>query len=94
LRDNLKLRRIIESAKFQALWPTPLRLDQNAKGKFENLSSGFSEARPFSAMTGGRADFVKVDDPHSTETAESDTERATTIRIFREGISDRLNDVT
>ncbi|WP_226951502.1 hypothetical protein [Rhizobium terrae] len=94
LRDNLKLSRLIESDKFQTLWPLKLRDDQNAKGKFENTGNGFSEARPFSSMTGGRGDRVKVDDPHSTETAESDTERQTAVRIFREGISDRLNDVT
>jgi predicted phage terminase large subunit-like protein len=94
LRDNMKLRRLIESEKFQALWPLKLRDDQNAKGKFENTGNGFSEARPFSSMTGGRGDRVKVDDPHSTETAESDAERQTAVRIFREGISDRLNDVT
>jgi predicted phage terminase large subunit-like protein len=93
LRDNIKLRRLVESEKFQALWPLKLRDDQNAKGKFENTGNGFSEARPFSSMTGGRGDRVKIDDPHSTETAESDTERETTVRIFREGISDRLNDV-
>lgn len=92
LRDNVKLRRLIESERFQTLWPLALRDDQNAKGKFENTGSGFSEARPFSSMTGGRGDRVKVDDPHSTETAESETERATTVRIFREGITDRLND--
>ncbi|UIY28713.1 phage terminase large subunit [Neorhizobium galegae] len=94
LRDNMKLRRLVESEKFQTLWPLKLRDDQNAKGKFENTGSGFSEARPFSSMTGGRGDRVKIDDPHSTETAESDTERQTGVRIFREGISDRLNDVT
>lgn len=94
LRDNVKLRRLIESDRYQALWPLKLRDDQNAKGKFENTGNGFSEARPFSSMTGGRGDRVKIDDPHSTETAESDTERETAVRIFREGISDRLNDVT
>lgn len=94
LRDNLKLRRLIESDQFQALWPLKLRGDQNAKGKFENTGNGFSEARPFGSMTGGRGDRVKIDDPHSTETAESDTERATAVRIFREGVTDRLNDLT
>ncbi|MGB1561563.1 MAG: phage terminase large subunit [Sinimarinibacterium flocculans] len=94
LRDNLKLRRLVESEKYQALWPLQLRADQNAKGKFENTENGFSEARPFSSMTGGRGDRVKIDDPHSTETAESDAERETAVRIFREGISDRLNDIT
>jgi predicted phage terminase large subunit-like protein len=92
LRDNLKLRRLVESDKFQAIWKLDLRDDQNAKGKFENTGNGFSEARPFKSMTGGRGDRVKIDDPHSTETAESDAERATTIRTFREGITDRLND--
>ncbi|ALC12490.1 phage terminase large subunit [Sphingopyxis sp. 113P3] len=94
LRDNVKLRRLVESDKYQALWPLKLRDDQNAKGKFENTGNGFSEARPFSSMTGGRGDRVKIDDPHSTETAESETERQTAVRIFREGITDRLNDVT
>lgn len=94
LRDNLKLRRLVESDRFQALWPLQLRGDQNAKGKFENVENGFSEARPFGSMTGGRGDRVKIDDPHSTETAESDPERETAVRIFREGLSDRLNDIT
>lgn len=94
LRDNVKLRRLIESDKFQALWPLKLRDDQNAKGKFENTGNGFSEARPFSAMTGGRGDRVKVDDPHSVDSAESDTERVSAVQTFREGITDRLNDVT
>lgn len=94
LRDNIKLRRLVESEQYQMLWSLKLRDDQNAKGKFENTGSGFSEARPFSSMTGGRGDRVKIDDPHSTETAESDVERQAAVRIFREGISDRLNDVT
>ena len=94
LRDNIKLRRLVESDKYRAVWPLDLRADQNAKGKFENTENGFSEARPFTSMTGGRGDRVKIDDPHSTETAESDAERETAVRVFREGISDRLNDIT
>lgn len=94
LRDNVKLRRLIESEKYQALWPLKLRDDQNAKGKFENTGNGFSEARPFSAMTGGRGDRVKIDDPHSVDSAESDAERLSAVQTFREGITDRLNDVT
>jgi hypothetical protein len=79
-RDNMKLRDLVKSAKFQALWPLPIRDDADAKGKFINTKSGFSEARPFSSMTGGRGNRVKVDDPHSTETAESDVERETADR--------------
>lgn len=93
-RDNQKLRDLVTSEKFQALWPLTLRDDQNAKGKFVNTKSGFSEARPFSKMTGGRANRVKIDDPHDTEAAESDVQRATAVRIMREAISDRMNDPT
>lgn len=94
MRDNTKMRRLVESEWYQSLWPeVRMASDQNAKGKFENTASGGREGRPFASMTGGRGDRVIIDDPHSTETAESDTERRNTIRIFRESISDRLNDL-
>lgn len=94
MRDNTKMRRLVESEWFQSLWPeVRMSPDQNAKGKFENTKSGGREGRPFASMTGGRGDRVIIDDPHSTETAESDVERKNTIRIFRESISDRLNDL-
>ena len=94
LRDNTKMRRLVESEWYRSLWPeVELRSDQNAKGKFENTKSGGREGRPFASMTGGRGDRVIIDDPHSTETAESDVERANAVRIFRESISDRLNDL-
>lgn len=91
-RDNLKLRDLVTSDKFQALWPLELRDDANGVRKFINTKSGFSEARPFSKMTGGRANRVKIDDPHDTENAESPVQRAKTVKIMREAISDRVND--
>jgi predicted phage terminase large subunit-like protein len=94
LRDNMKLRDLVRSPKFQALWPLTIRDDADAKGKFINTASGFAEARPFSKMTGGRANRVKIDDPHDTEAAESEVQRETAVRIMREAISDRLNDPT
>lgn len=95
IRDNLKMRRLVESDWYQDLWGDKVKLvkDQNAKKKFENTATGFREGRPWVSLTGGRGDRNIFDDPHSTETAESDTERATTVRIFREGASDRLNDL-
>lgn len=93
-RDNLKLRDLVTSEKFQALWPLALRTDTNAISKFANTATGWCEARPFSKMTGGRANRVKIDDPHDTEAAESPVQRATAVRIMREAISDRLNDPT
>lgn len=95
LRDNVKMRRLIESEKFRMLWPElVLASDQNAKTKFENTSRGYREGRAFASMTGGRGDRVIIDDPHSVDTAESDTERASTVKTFREAIPDRLNDMT
>lgn len=94
MRDNTKMRRLVESEWYQAMWPTVrMAHDQNAKGKFENTASGGREGRTFASLTGGRGDRVIIDDPHSTETAESDVERKNTIRIFRESITDRLNDL-
>lgn len=46
----------------------------------------------FYAGSGNRVLVANCDDPHSTETAESPAERARTIRKFREGAINRLND--
>ena len=43
-------------------------------------------------MTSQRGDRLIIDDPHSTESAESEVERQTTTRKFREGATNRLND--
>lgn len=93
-RDNQKMRRLVTSPEFRALWPeVVLAPDQNAKGKFENTLTGGREGRAFGSLTGGRGDRLIIDDPHSVTTAESDTQRATTVQIFREAITDRLNDM-
>lgn len=93
IRDNMKMRKLITSDWYRGLYPdVMLASDQNEKRKFENTRGGFREGRAFGSMTGGRGHRVIIDDPHSTETAESDTERRNTIRIFRESLSDRLND--
>lgn len=46
----------------------------------------------FFAGDGNRVLVANCDDPHSTDTAESPTERATATRRFREGAVNRLND--
>jgi predicted phage terminase large subunit-like protein len=94
-RDNAKMRRLVESEKFRALWPeVQFAKDQNAKTKFENTKRGGRECRAFKSMTGGRGDRVIIDDPHTVNTAESDVERAATVTTFREAIPDRLNDMS
>lgn len=92
VRDNLKARRLIQSAWFQRLWPLALTSDQNAKTKFENDRMGFREAMPFTSMTGSRGDRLNVDDPLSVDDAGSQAKREAVITTFSEALPTRLND--
>lgn len=91
IRDNVKMRRLIESDWYQARWPMQLVSDQNAKGKFENDSTGFREAMAFKGMTGSRGDRVLIDDPLSVANALSEAERESANTTFRESVPLRLN---
>lgn len=91
IRDNVKMRRLIQSDWFQALWPIAMAGDQNAKTYFENEKTGWRQACPVTSMTGRRGDRVLWDDPHSVEDAHSDVELESANRIFRETLPTRLN---
>ena len=90
-RDSRKTRDLIRSAWFQGLWPE-VQLVRAGEMSFANSDTGTREGVPFGSLTGQRGDRLIIDDPHSTETAESDAERERTTRKFREGALDRLND--
>jgi len=64
---------LVQSEWYQERWALKL-LSEGAK-KFENDKHGWREAIPFNSLTAGRADRLIIDDPHSTETAESDKEK-------------------
>jgi predicted phage terminase large subunit-like protein len=91
IRDNMKCRRLIQSAWYQKLWPVQLTSDQNAKGKFENGATGFREAMAFTSMTGSRGDRVILDDPHSVDDANSPVKLDADILTFREALPSRVN---
>lgn len=91
IRDNLRCRRLIQSEWYQRLWPTPLTGDQNAKTKFENTSTGFREAMPFTSLTGSRGDRVIIDDPLSVDDAASEAKREAVNQTFLEAVPTRLN---
>lgn len=91
-RDARRMRDLVESEWYQALWGEQITLTRAGEKSFANTAQGGREALPFSSLTGGRGDRVIIDDPHSTETAESEADRATTTRIFRESVPTRLND--
>jgi predicted phage terminase large subunit-like protein len=91
VRDNMKCRRLIQSAWYQRLWPLALTSDQNAKTKFENAATGFREAMAFTSMTGSRGDRVILDDPHSVDDANSPAKLQGDILTFREALPSRVN---
>lgn len=90
VRDSRKTRDLIQSAWFQELWP--ITFTRNAEDDFANDKFGSRAAKPFLGLTSGRGDRLAWDDPHSTEKAESDPERARTARVFRESVTSRIND--
>ncbi|WP_342588372.1 phage terminase large subunit [Phyllobacterium phragmitis] len=85
------MRDLVNSEWYQSLWPE-VKLTRLGEASFANDKTGFREGVPFQSMTGGRGDRVIIDDPHSTETAESPAERQRTTRIFRESVPSRVND--
>src|SRR5437762_2824184 len=93
-RDSVRCRRLIESAWYQQRWGDRYQLsdDQNQKSRFENTRTGYRVVVPMSAGTGERGDYVVVDDPHSVDQAESDTERRSAIEWWNGSMATRLND--
>ena len=88
-RDARRMRDLVSSEWYRSLWPE-IELHRAAELSFETTARGAREGMPFQSLTGGRGDRVIIDDPHSTETAESEAERARTTRIFRESVPTRL----
>lgn len=93
IRDSVKCRTLIESSWYQERWGDrfALREDQNEKKKFENDRTGYRVIATIGSGTGERGDFVVIDDPHSVDQAESDTERKTAVDWWNGSMSTRLN---
>ncbi|MBI1213640.1 MAG: phage terminase large subunit [Alphaproteobacteria bacterium] len=90
-RDTRKMRDLLLSEWYKARFPH-VRLVRAGETSFANDNTGSREGVAFGSLTSQRGDRLIIDDPHSTESAESDAERLTTTRRFREGASNRLND--
>lgn len=90
-RDTRKCRDLILSEWYRTLWPE-VKLVRAGETSFANANTGTREGLAFGSLTSQRGNRLIIDDPHSTETAESPTERARTTRRFREGALNRLND--
>lgn len=81
---------LVNSDWYQSRWP--IKLTQTSSQRVANSLGGFRWAIPFRSLTGGRADRIIVDDPHSVTGAESESERTTAVLNFRASATQRLND--
>lgn len=89
-RDNGKTLDLIKSEWFQSLWPTPMKTEGVLS--FSNYDTGSRTGGAFKSVTGKRGDRLLVDDPHSLEGAESETQRDKATTLFIEGGLNRTND--
>lgn len=90
-RDSRKTRDLVLSEWYRALWPEVVLIRDN-ETDFENADRGNRLAVPFASLTAGRGNRLLIDDPHSVDTAESEADRETITRRFRESATSRLND--
>lgn len=78
-----KMRSLINSPWFQARWGDRIKIrkDKDRKSDFANEQGG---GRISTSMKGGiigrGGDIIMIDDPHNTQTAESDADRLSTLR--------------
>lgn len=95
-RDSRKMRDLVESEWWQERWgkgtQSDVWLTRRGETDFANNHRGGRKCMAFISLTGGRADRVIWDDPHSTEKAESELDRLRAARIFRESLHSRVND--
>jgi predicted phage terminase large subunit-like protein len=77
VRDNLRVRGIIESPWYQALFPLKLEDDQNTKTRYNNDRGGWRIATSIGGMgTGEHPDIIIIDDPTTAKQAASEAERS------------------
>lgn len=95
LKLSTATRRLLTSPFYQRYWSDRFELmgDQNAKHQYDNTKGGSRIATSVGgSLIGLGGDCVLVDDPHNTEQVESDADRETVLRWWKELRSTRLND--
>lgn len=92
-RDNRRFRDVMLSHDYGRLFGDRFALMKTGEQLVSNDKTGWKLATSIGGVgTGERGDRVVLDDPHSVKESESDTVRQETVRWFREGMSNRLND--
>lgn len=94
LDASVKCRELIQSELYQRLYPNVrIKVDQNAKERFDNTKSGSRLVGSVGGVTTGMGgDILLVDDAHNVKKAQSEVERDNTIRWFQTAFFNRLND--
>lgn len=94
IRDNLKARRLVTSPWYQERWGDVFRMsgDQSAKQRFENDKTGYRIATSVGGTaTGEGGSRLILDDGISTQDAQSDAVRNSTLEWLDMAWSTRLN---
>lgn len=94
-RDAVRSRRVIDHEWYQRRWGHiySLTTDQNVKTNYENDKTGYRVTETVGGSVMGKGgDFRVVDDPHKTETQESDDVREKKLQWLREEFSSRYID--
>lgn len=91
IRDNVKLRTILQSQWFAERFPDArLASEQNAKERFDTIEGGWSIATSVGGVgTGEHPDMIIIDDPHTAQQARSSVERQAVIDWFDRTVSTR-----
>lgn len=94
LADAAKMRRIVESAWYQARYPKVILLaDNNRIEDFRNASGGYRQSISTKGVTTGKGGDIQIlDDPHNTAIIESDASRKGTITWHDNAWRSRVND--
>lgn len=93
-RDNGKFRDLLISPSYKRLWGDRFDLRKIGEERISNSQMGFKFASSVGGVgTGERGDIIVLDDAHNVKESESDVVRKETVRWFREGMSNRLNDM-
>lgn len=90
VRDNLRVRNLIESPWYQTNFHVRFDEDQNAKKLFKTTKGGWRVASSVGgAATGEHPDFIIIDDPHTAAQARSEVELQTGLDWFDGTVSTR-----
>ncbi len=93
IRDNVRMRRLVDSPWYRTRWPVAWLGDTNTKTRFEHREGGARVAVSFGTSAMGEGGHRRiVDDPHDAVSVHSEVRRQSDIDWWRETWSTRQLD--